>query len=311
MNQGKLSTTMIKRSIMSYIHGSNPAGVDCATLEGNGPFTFTTAAVGVGETLLSAKMAVIKACNNIWASGGAVEGVEAAYLIPATAREIRIKELTQVIAAACKQCDTKLIGGHTEVTDAVNRVVVTITAIGSADHPATNIKNAKPDMDIVLSKWVGMESAALSMQSVEKKAKCLERFTKNYIAEIEEYPDWLCVQEEAKVAQELGVIAMHDVSDGGIFTALWELSEGSNCGFEVNLEAIPMRQPTVEVMEVLGENIYREKSAGCLMMLTPDGERLVDELGKIGIPACIIGQTTANHDKILHNMDEIRYLDKT
>lgn len=310
MNQGKLSTTMIKRSIMSYIHGSNPAGVDCATIPTNRAYTFMATEVGTGDSLLSAKMAVIKACNNIWASGGTVEGVEAAYLIPATAREIRIKELTQVIAAACKQCDTKLIGGHTEVTDAVNRVVVTITAIGSSDSPATNAKNAKPDMDIVLSKWVGMESAALSMQNEEKKAKCLERFTENYIAEIEDYPNWLCVREEAELAQKLGVLAMHDVSDGGIFTALWELAEGSNCGFEVNLETIPMRQPTVEVMEVLGENIYREKSSGCLMMLTLDGERLVEELGKIGIPACIIGQTTNKHDKILHNMDEKRYLDK-
>ena len=46
-----------------------------------------------------------------------------------------------------------------------------------------------------------------------------------------------------------GVRAMHDVTTGGIFGALWELAEASGVGLEIELKKIPIRQETVEICE--------------------------------------------------------------
>ena len=42
------------------------------------------------------------------------------------------------------------------------------------------------------------------------------------------------------------VFAMHDVTEGGIFGALWEMAEASGVGLEIDVKKIPIRQETVE-----------------------------------------------------------------
>lgn len=40
----------------------------------------------------------------------------------------------------------------------------------------------------------------------------------------------MSVVNEAKIAMENGVVAMHDVSEGGIFGALWDMAEAGKVG---------------------------------------------------------------------------------
>ena len=56
--------------------------------------------------------------------------------------------------------------------------------------------------------------------------------------------------------------AMHDVTEGGIYGALWELAEASGVGLEIDLKAIPIRQETVEVCEQFHLNPYQLISSG-------------------------------------------------
>ena len=66
---------------------------------------------------------------------------------------------------------------------------------------------------------------------------------------------YISVQSEAAVAVTSGVSAMHDVTEGGIFGALWEMAEASGVGLEIDLKKIPIRQETVEVCEFFGSVI--------------------------------------------------------
>ena len=86
---------------------------------------------------------------------------------------------------------------------------------------------------------------------------------------------------------------MHDVTEGGIFGALWEMAEASGVGLEIDLKKIPVRQETIEVCEFFGINPYQLISSGCMLMAAEDGNLLVRELEKAGIPATIIGKATA------------------
>ena len=71
-----------------------------------------------------------------------------------------------------------------------------------------------------------------------------------------------------------------------------------------------MLQETIEVCEHYRLNPYQLTSVGSLLMVTDDGEALTDALRSHQIQAVVIGKMTDNNDKILHNGDEIRYLDR-
>ena len=103
---------------------------------------------------------------------------------------------------------------------------------------------------------------------------------------------------------------MQDLSEGGIFGALWEMADGAGVGLDVTLKKIPIRQETVEICEFFGVNPYQMLSTGALLIAVKDGEGLVQKLGIEGIPAAVIGRTTAGNERILRNGEEVRYLDK-
>ena len=90
----------------------------------------------------------------------------------------------------------------------------------------------------------------------------------------------LSVIPEAATAVKSGVGAMHDVTEGGIFGALWELAEASGVGLEIELKKIPLKQETVEICEFFGINPYELISSGVMLMAAKDGNRLVMELAK-------------------------------
>ena len=67
------------------------------------------------------------------------------------------------------------------------------------------------------------------------------------------------------ILQEREVISIHDVREGGIFAALWEMAAAKNVGLSVDLKNIPIRQHTIEVCEYF--NLYasvRWNLASCL-----------------------------------------------
>ena len=116
---------------------------------------------------------------------------------------------------------------------------------------------------------------------------------------------------EAAVATKSGVSAMHDMSEGGVFGALWELAESAGVGLEIDLKKIPIRQETIEICEFFDLNPYKLLSGGSLLIATEDGNGLVMELEKADIPAVIIGKATDTNDRVLINEDERRFLETT
>ena len=102
---------------------------------------------------------------------------------------------------------------------------------------------------------------------------------------------------------------MHDVTEGGIFGALWEIAEASGVGLEIDLKKIPLKQETVEICEFFGINPYELISSGSMLMAAEDGNGLVMELEKAGIPAVVIGKATDSNDRVLLNEDERRFLE--
>lgn len=311
MNIGKVPGSVLKRSVVNLIGKGPRTGVDAAILGSRGDIT-TLAATGVGicDSSIAPMLAVFKACNNIWAAGGEVSGVEASFVISDRQKERELKKLTRATLTATRLCHTELVGGHTEVSDAVIRTISTVTAIGSAKGKVSSVKDIRAGMGIVMTKWAGLEEAAICINNGETHKMLTERFSPYYMSCFEDYTEWLTVFEEARLAKEFGDVIMHDNSDGGVFGSLWDLAEGSGLGFEVNLRDIPIRQEIIELAYLCGLNIYRMKSSGSLLIVADKAEELAEHITNNGIPAAYIGCFTDNNDKIIRVDDEIRYLER-
>ena len=121
--------------------------------------------------------------------------------------------------------------------------------------------------------------------------------------------EYISVVPEAAVAVDAGVTAMHDVTEGGIYGALWEVGEVSGVGIIADLDKIPIRQETIELCEFYDINPYMLISSGCMLIGTPHGNMLVDRLAEHGIPAAVIGRATEGNDRIIRSGGETRFLE--
>ena len=310
MNIGKVPGNVLKRSVVNLIGKGPKTGVDCAYFESEDAYVVSASGVGLVNSEIAPMLAVYKACNNIWAAGGDVLGIEAAFMISDSTKERDLKKLTRRTMEACAKCNTVLCGGHTEVSDSVNRPISTVTAVGSMNSKPKDVRQIKPGMDIVMTKWAGIEEAAILMNSVAAVESLKGRFSEYYMDSFGRFEEWLTIREEALIARTYPGVVMHDNSDGGVFGSLWDMAEGSGLGFDIDLRAIPLRQDIIEIACFFELNVYRMKSSGSLLIACDDGKKLTEELNASEIPAVCIGKFTDNNDKLIRNEDEIRFLER-
>ena len=324
MKIGKVPENVLKRSVLKQIHTKRPevvlgadVGEDCAAVKlapdetlvlSTDPITGTAQDIGT--------LAIQITANDLASSGAEPIGVLLTILLPPKMREIALKRIMSQVEEACAKVGIQIMGGHTEVTAVVKQPVVTVCGVGKVKDGKLIVepyeyydKDASftCGMDILVTKWIGIEGTAILAK--EKEEELLTRFSAPFVEKAKRFDEYISVLSEAAVAVRSGVSAMHDVTEGGIFGALWEMAEASGVGLEIDLKKIPIRQETVEVCEFFGINPYKLISSGCMLMAATDGNALVRELEKAGISATIIGKATEGNDRVLINEDERRFLE--
>lgn len=335
MRIGKITENALKRSVLKQIKTefkdikSAAAGSDCAfSSEGR---CFSAVSPVAAEISESGYYAVYKAVNSLTAQGIRPDHFVLSVLLPADTEEPQLKVIIKDAVAAGRELSVPYAGGHTEVTTAVVRPVITACAVGYGEdgsgtgdtksgrqQAAEGICFAKPraGQDLVVTKWIALEGTAVLAK--EKRQKLLDRYPAPFIDVAADFKSFLDIRKEAGIVADFykdsaqaagGGVSIHDVSSGGIFAALWEMAERAGCGLEAYLKAIPIRQETIEVCEQLEVNPYLLTSAGALLIACDDGEGLVNRLAESGINASVIGCLREGNDRIIRNDDEIRYLD--
>lgn len=316
MKVGKVPENVLKRSVFKEIHTRRPevllgagVGEDCAAVKlapdetlvmSTDPITGTAKDIGT--------LAILITVNDLASSGATPVGVLLTVLLPESVEEPELRKMMAQVEAACAQADVQIMGGHTEVTPVVNQPVISVCGVGKVkDGRLISTAGARPGMDILVTKWIGIEGTAILAK--EKEEELLAKFSAPFVEKAKALDVYISVQSEAAVAVRSGVSAMHDVTEGGIFGALWEMAEASGVGLEIDMKKIPIRQETVEVCEFFGLNPYQLISSGCMLMAALDGNTLVRELAKAGIPAAIIGKATEGNDRVLLNEEERRFLE--
>ncbi len=320
MRIGKISESVLIRSVLRNIKTKREevlfgAGVgrDCAVLS----FDENTETV-ISTNPISTPMDMVgcygihKALNNVAAAGAEPVGIMISALLPETAEEKELQAMMKQAEEMAKLYNVQIMGGHTDVMSGINLPILTVTGVGKRSK--LNIRGDEADghairagQDVIISKWIGLEGTVRLAR--EHKEELITRYPIGMIEEAMEFERFLSVVPEAATAVKSGVCGMHDVSWGGVFGALWEMADGAGVGLEIDLKKLPVRQETIEICEFYDLNPYELLSGGSLLMTATDGTGLVRELDKAGIPAVIVGKTTAGNDRVILNEDERRFLE--
>ena len=317
MRPGKFSESVLKRSVLKQIKTKREevnrgaeVGEDCAffSFDKKEGTLLTTAPIIVDEfESIGFQLAAI--VNNVAAAGGEPVGILVSTILPDKILESVVQRLSGEIERACHSLNLQIAGGNTVISKVVNKPILNITVVGKKDVAEhRNFHEYRAGQDILLTKYVGLAGTAILSEKEQGK---LEKRLPAYIVENGiQLRKEISVLPESRIAMEIGCIGMHDVSRGGIFSALWELAERGNVGIEVDLKKIPVRQETIEICEVLGVNPYELYGAGALLIVSDKGNQLLHELEKQQIPATIIGKITEENGKVILNGEEIRFLDR-
>lgn len=311
MKLGKVSDTILDRSIFKLIkkrgtlQKEKPAvGKSCSVLDcSEYSKVITHTAYG--------KWATYKAANAIAAMGGEIKGIHSSIVMPEKAREIRLKEIIKELENECITLGIPMLGGHTNVSANVGVPIVSVTGIGfeGCGHQEYEYKGSiNPGQDIILTKCIGISGIRHIIEA--RKQEVYERFSEDVVNKaIGKETDMLTV-EDAKLALGTGKADfMYAVSEGGIFAALWNMAEAGNVGLDIDFKAIPVRQEIIEICELFNVNPYELQSLGCLLVTSENGCDIISTLNTYGIEASVIGKVTGKKQRILHTVDEDRYLD--
>ncbi len=316
MNLGKISETVLKRAVLNQIGHRReevlvgPAvGEDCSILAlepdevlvlSTDPITGTANDIGT--------LAVNITANDIVSNGAEVIGMMLTILLPHGTQESELRTIMKDVEEVCTKLNIEVIGGHTEITKAVNQPIVTVTGVGKMKkNSIIKTAGAKPGQEIVMTKWAGLEGTAIIAAAKEEELKT--KYPASFLESAKKMIDFISVVPEAMLARETLVTSMHDVTEGGIFGALWEIGAASKVGLEVDLKKILLKQETVEICEFYNLNPYMLISSGCMLMITDKGNQLVDILRSNGITAAVIGRITEGNDRVIINEDERRFLE--
>lgn len=313
MRKGKLREPQLKRSILRVvkkrIENIIPAldiGTDSARIITDKDIATAMSLCDInicGQELI----AVNRSIDNIVASGAIPIGFMPSILLPEKTEESVVREIMKSLEAFAADNNLQIMGGHTEFLSSIVSPVISVTAYGEISKDIhLNIKNVKPDMDIVMTKWAGLEGSGILANM--KEEELVTKYPKHYITSGKKLLNHISTIPEARALIDEDIAYIHDVSTGGVFATLWEMSSNANVGTNIQLKDIPIKQETVEICEFFNINPYMLRGNGSLIIVCDDGEKITEKLLENNIYATVIGRTTNDNDKVVIIEEEKRFL---
>jgi hydrogenase expression/formation protein HypE len=258
------------------------------------PITFATD--GIGE------YAVLVNANDIATSGGTPRWLLTTLLFPVNTTPSEIHYIMSELATVCKRSSITLCGGHTEITDAVSRTVINGMMVGSVSRDRfLDKKDMRPGDQILLTKGVAIEGTALIARQFEKQLLGFG-VDRDTIGRAKEFISRISVIEEAYIAASRdGVKSLHDITEGGLATALEELSIAGGYGIEVQVPRIPILVETEAVcLPFKIDPLGLIGSGSLLICCHPDASGpLQVDLEAAGIDTAHIGSVRSNEPGIV------------
>ncbi len=208
-----------------------------------------------------------------------------------------VEEIFAQMAGACDELGVTLCGGHTEITQGLERPIVIGQMLGEVGHDAyVRGAGARAGDAIILTKGIAVEGTALiAREKPDALAGVMDERELQRCAGFLRDPG-ISVVKDARLALEAGEVhALHDPTEGGIATGLWELAEAAGLGLRVDADRLPVLPECALMCRHLGLDPLGLIGSGSLLIAAPheDARRIVQRLSDANIAAAIIGELTS------------------
>jgi hydrogenase expression/formation protein HypE len=300
---GKLPPELLARLLAQapcadprVVIGPGP-GLDCAVVRlgdthlvfKSDPITFAAEEIGWYLVQVNA--------NDIAAAGATPRWMLVTALLPeqATTPEL-VEAISRQVFHACAELGIAVIGGHTEITCGLDRPILAGTLIGeAAPQKLVTPQGAQPGDRVLLTKGVPIEAVSILGREFEDRLR--GKFSAQQIEEARAYlrHPGISVVRDAELAMRSGrVHAMHDPTEGGVASALWELAEASQRSLIINPAAIPVPPLARLLCRHFAINPLAAIASGALLLTAPaeDAANIRRALQTEGIPCAEIGAAT-------------------
>jgi hydrogenase maturation factor/phosphoglycolate phosphatase-like HAD superfamily hydrolase len=297
---GKLPNTLLRDFLNQFVFtdptvlinpgvGEDIAAVDIESKEvlvlKSDPITFATDSIGQYAVLVNA--------NDIVTSGATPKWFLTTLFFPCGTTGSQIHYVVDELRVFCQRWGIILCGGHTEITDAVARPIIAGMMAGTVSkRDLIDKRNMETGDRIFLTKGVAVEGTAIIAREFGERLKKMG-MTSTEIDRCSRFLDNISVMAEAKIAAEtMGTSAMHDVTEGGLATAIEELSIAGGHKIKIYIDKVPVFPETRKIGGLLDIDPLGLIGSGSLLICCrKEGcDKLMASIRDAGIEIASIGE---------------------
>jgi hydrogenase expression/formation protein HypE len=264
----------------------------------------------------SAWLSVQLMANDMATTGFAPMYAQFVLNLPTTLSANDFEQYWKYIHEYCEQLGVAITGGHTGRFDGLMSTVSgggTMIAIAPIEDIITS-KGAQPGDILIMTKECALLSTAILALSFPQTVK------KNCGDEIYRQGCELFYKTSAVQAgliagetgrHSKGVTAMHDVTEGGVLGALYELAQASTCGLRIDEAKLPIGEAQRMIGELFNIDPKCCVGAGSMIIAVKPAavELLVSRMQAEGIKATVIGSVVeAEQGIVIGNENEQKLL---
>jgi hydrogenase maturation factor len=166
---------------------------------------------------------------------------------------------------------------------------------------------------LLLTKGFPVEGIAIMARECAARLTA-HGYTQQDILRLQQFlftPGISVVREAAILRQTVDVHAMHDATEGGIATGLWELAEASGLGLHITAAQLPLLAEGAALCQALGLDPLGTIASGALLAAVPAGQAApaIAACQRAGIACYRIGTVVAEpRERLLHTPSGTRPL---
>jgi len=305
MKIGKVTNDILKKVVFDKIRNCRKEvlvrpgiGEDCCAVDFGKDACVLSSDPITGAVNEVGRLAVHISCNDVASCGVEPIGLLVTILAPPGTTESDLSVVMGQISDTGYALGVDIIGGHTEITSAVNRFVIISTAVGKVlKDKLVTTSGARPGDYVVMTKTAGIEGTAII--AADKEEELVKALGREVTDKAKSFINSISAVKDGVVAGRFGVNSMHDATEGGVLGAVWEIAEASGVGVVIHKDKIPVADATLKICEYYKLDPLKLISSGCMIMTCQDGDGLARELERNNIKATVIGKITKEPARIL------------
>ena len=254
---------------------------------------------------VSAEEAAFLIAENQMAAGGAVPRTLQVFLtMGKNYPEEKLRSLMQHLSALALEKKCPIAGGNTVYFGEGEDCLIQLLMTGAPEKEdrfaeISKERPGRPGDSVYFIGEVGSLGAELLTAGYREQLK--EHFSESYLREMHYAREDFSIRSRAEHAYEAGAVFLHDVSYGGVYTALYQLAEAAGTGISVRHEGLMIRQSVIELCETLNISPYLLLGTGAFLAVVPAGreEGWKEKMAKAEIPVHFAATLTKEKARVV------------